>query len=146
MLSDFSPPRARPVEVGFLEDTVDTRSSDGRNDTLLSNLHFLDIDGTVYRAPKGADTDGGSTPRIVWLVPGFEPTGKHWKCWILHDSGYRNTLQIFKNGTWVKANLTQKECDQLLDRAIKSTGTNKASRLAVYGTLRVAGWKSYTKR
>ncbi len=133
------------MKTGFLQDTLDTRSADGRNDTLLMPLDFVDVDGTVYRVPLDSDTDGGSTPRFAWLVPGFEPTGRHWFEWILHDSAYRGTLLVMREEKWIRAELTRKQSDELLDRALKIDGMNKLARLSVYGSLRAAGWRHFRK-
>ena len=131
------------MRPGFQDKTLDTRSSNGRDDVLLTELRFLDTDGTLYRVPPEAGTDGGSTPRIVWLIPGFEPTGKHWFDWILHDGGYRGTLEVWRDGAWVPANLSRLQCDQLLDRALTIRGMGQFKRAIVYRVLRVEGWKFY---
>ena len=131
------------MRLGFLEDTLDTRSSNGRDDLLLSELRFVDSDGTLYKVPKGASTDGGSTPRLCWVIPGFEPTGKHWFDWILHDGGYRDTLQVFANEKWVSAGLSRLQCDHLLDRALQMHGMGVIKRSIVYRVLRAEGWKFF---
>jgi len=131
------------MKPGFLETTLDTRSSNGRDDVLLSELRFLDTDGTLYKTPAGADTDGGSTPRICWLIPNFEPTGKHWFDWILHDGGYRDTLEVFRGGGWYPAALSRLQCDQLLDRSLRLRGMGQIKRAFVYHTLRAEGWRYF---
>ena len=133
------------METGFSDTTLDTRSSNGRDDLLLSDLHFVDADGTIYRVPKGSSTDGGSTPRLCWVIPGFEPTGKHWFDWILHDGGYRDTLQTFVHSEWVSAGLSRLQCDQLLDRALQMHGMGVVQRAIVYRVLRAEGWKFFKK-
>ena len=133
------------MTYGFLETTLDTRSADGRNDVLLSELHFRDDDGTLYKVPVFAETDGGSTPRLVWAVPGFEPTGKHWFPWILHDSAYRGTLLVQRLALYFPADLTRYESDCLLDRALKRKGMGMIARSAVFTALRAAGWRHYRK-
>lgn len=131
------------MKPGFIETLLDTRSANGRDDVLLSPLHFVDEDGTLYEVPVGADTDGGSTPRFAWLVPGFEPTGQHWFDWILHDSGYRGTLRSFREGRWGAASLTRLQCDQLLDRALRIHGMGPVQRFLVFRSIRAEGWKYY---
>ena len=131
------------MKPGFLDKTLDTRSSNGRDDVLLTDLRFVDTDGKLYRVPSGADTDGGSTPRIAWLIPGFEPTGQHWLDWILHDGGYRDTLEVFQNGLWVPAALSRLQCDQLLDRALTLHRMGAVKRFLVFRTLRAEGWRYF---
>lgn len=133
------------MKPGFLESTLDTRSADGRNDVLLSELHFRDTDGSLYKVPVHAESDGGSTPRLCWLVPGFEPTGKHWFAWVLHDSGYRGTLLKLGKTEYHKANLSRYESDSMLDRALKIKGMGIVKRKAVFSALRAAGWRHYHK-
>lgn len=127
------------MQFGFQEEFLDTRSRDGRNDILLSPLTFVDDDGTGYRAPEFTETDGGSTPRLAWNIPGFEPFGKHWFPWVLHDSGYRGTLLVLRDGVWVKANLSRKECDLLLDRALRSKKMHYILRRAVACSVAIGG-------
>jgi hypothetical protein len=133
------------VMYGFLQTKLDTRSADGRNDVLLSELHFRDDDSKIYKVPIGAETDGGSTPRIAWLIPGFEPFGKHWLPWVLHDSAYRNTLIIVMVNGDRLAKLTRKEADDLLDRALMSKGLDKARRILVRTALRWFGWREWNQ-
>jgi len=131
------------MTFGFLEHYLDTRSCNGRDDILLSDLHFRDVDGKLYMVPAGADTDGGSTPRPAWLIPGFEPTGRHWFDWILHDSGYRGTLLVLENINYVPAQLTRLQSDELLDRSLKIRGASWARRSLVFRTLRATGWRHF---
>ena len=131
------------MKHGFLDKTLDTRSSNGRDDELLSELRFVDADGTLYKSPIGALTDGGSTPRIAWLIPGFEPFGRHWFDWVQHDSGYRGTLMVFREGEWVPARLSQLQCDQLLRRSLALRGMGEKTRWVVYRALRLDGHKHY---
>lgn len=132
------------MKPGFLEDFIDTRSANGRDDVLLIDVHFRDLDGTLYRIPAHADTDGGSTPRLAWLIPGFEPTGRHWKPWILHDSAYRQTLLVRRHViTYVPAKLSRLEADRLLDRALRLAGMDPIRRALVWTALRSAGWRHY---
>jgi hypothetical protein len=127
------------MKPGFKTAYLDTRSQDGRNDTLLSELHFRDYNGDLYKVPVGSPTDGGSTPRFSWLVPGFEPFGDHWFSWVLHDSGCRGTLQVMKTGTFTyyPAKLSRLESDKLLDRALTTMGMSPAKRKAVFAGVRI---------
>jgi hypothetical protein len=131
------------MKPGFKTAYLDTRSSDGRNDVLLSELHFRDFNNDLYKVPVGSPTDGGSTPRLSWLVPGFEPFGDHWFAWVLHDSGCRKTLQVMRAGEYlyVPANLTRLQSDQLLDRALTTMGMDKVKRKLVFSGVRIGSLK-----
>lgn len=133
------------MKPGFKDSFLDVRSTDGRNDTLLTELHFRDINNNFYRVPKGTETDGGSTPRLAWICPGFEPTGDHWFAWILHDSAYRGTLEIRHGLDYVPANLTRLQSDELLDRALTTMGMSPAKRKTVFLSLRGFGWRYFRK-
>jgi hypothetical protein len=130
---------------GFIEQHLDTRSSTGRDDVLLSELHYRDYDGRLYKVPVGAATDGGSTPRLLWLIPGFEPMGKHWLEYVLHDAGYRGTLQVWNVDRFVSANLPRLQCDQLLERAV-ARKSPKAVSLAVFAGVQAGGWRHYKRK
>jgi hypothetical protein len=121
------------MKPGFKTAYLDTRSSDGRNDVLLSELHFRDFNNDLYKVPVGSPTDGGSTPRLSWLVPG----------WVLHDSGCRKTLQVMRAGEYlyVPANLTRLQSDQLLDRALTTMGMDKVKRKLVFSGVRIGSLK-----
>lgn len=134
------------MQPGFKDKYLDTRSSDGRNDILLSELHFRDFDGSLYKVPIGSPTDGGTTPRLSWLIPGFEPFGDHWFGWVLHDSACRGTLEVMKGSTYVPAKLTRLESDLLLDRALITMGMDKTKRAIVFRGVRIGALTHKTKK
>jgi hypothetical protein len=126
------------MEVGFQNDTLVVQTRDGLDDILVEALVFLDYDGTLYRAPIGSTTDGLSTPKIVRIIPGYDATGDDWWSGVLHDSGYRDFLQV-STGVWIKANLTQKQCDHLIYSAMKSQGVGFLRRHIIFYALRLFG-------
>ena len=133
------------MTFGFLESTLDTRSADGRNDVLLSELHFRDDDGTLYKVPVFAETNGGDIPWFAQIIPGFQPIGDHWKSWVLHDSAYRGTLMVSRGGQYFSANLTRYESDSLLTRALKKQGMGTIRRNTVFASVQAGGWRHYRK-
>jgi hypothetical protein len=133
------------MKPGFKVQHLDTRSSDGRNDTLLSELIYRDLNGDLYKVPIGATTDGGSTPRLTWLIPGFEPFGHHWFAWVLHDSGCRGNLLIWDDDEYVNAGLSRLESDQLLDRALFTMGTDKVKRAMIFRGVRIGALSHKTR-
>ena len=128
---------------GFLNRTLDVRSSDGREDMLLEDLEYFSKDGWLYRVPKGSTTDGMSTPAIVSGIPGFEPYGRHWFSAVLHDAAYRGTLQIWKFGKYERANLDRAAADALIREALESQGVGVVRRSIIFGALRAFGWPNY---
>jgi len=149
------------MKPGFHNTTLDVRTSNGLQDQLLEDLRFTDTDGTEYLTPATLWTDGGSTPSFVRGIPGFNAVGVNWFEYVQHDASYQGKLLVFRNGEYVPANLTQKQSDDLLSRAMKlrlarlqeenptpwykkpldwlASGRNKI----IWGVLRVAGWKAY---
>ena len=128
---------------GFLNLTLDVRSSNGRDDILLDNLDYLSKDGVFYRVPKSSTTDGMSTPAIVSGIPGFEPYGRHWFSAVLHDAAYRGTLQIRKFGKYERADLDREASDRLIREALESQGVGPVRRGIIFNALRAFGWPNF---
>lgn len=135
------------MTTGFLETFLDTRSSNGRDDVLLSDLHFRSTNGLLYKVAQGSETDGMSTPRLFWAIPGFEPCGEHWFCYVLHDAGYRGTLLVWDRtiAAYVPANVSRLEADQLMADALTTKKAPPLVIASVYRTLRLLGWRNYRK-
>lgn len=131
---------------GFLQSTLLVRSSNGRDDTLEENLRYRSKDGHVYRAPVGSTTDGMSTPKIVQMIPGFEPFGNHWFSAAFHDSGYRGTLEIKVGDHWEPANLTRQQIDALMREALITQGVHPARAEIIYRNLRLFGGPNFKAR
>lgn len=125
---------------GFSNDALIVQTRDGLDDILLEPLGFTAKDGRCYRAPIGSTTDGLSTPKIVRIIPGYDATGDDWWSGVLHDSGYRNFLEVFiADGTWIKSNPTRKQCDDLILDAMTSQGVGWFRRHTIYYALRLFG-------
>jgi hypothetical protein len=136
------------MQPGFQNLTLDVCTGDGLNDTLLEPLDFLHPNGTLYRAPAGATTDGLSVPRCVQNI--IPATGGDWFSGVLHDAAYRNQLQVWLSepttmdgGRWVLANLTQLESDNLILTAMGMQGVGFVMRHTIYRALRLFGSKAF---
>ena len=130
---------------GFLTITVDVRTSDGLEDTLLTPIYFLCKDGRQFRAPIGGTTDGLSVPRVVQNI--IPATGGDWLSGVMHDSAYRDQLDLWNpdTGGWIKAGLCQKACDDLLLEAMESQGVGWGMRQTIYRALRLFGSKAFNE-
>lgn len=128
---------------GFHEREITVRSSNGRDDTLVDDLHFTSAGGTLYRVAAGSTTDGMSTPGALHGIPGFEPTGKHWFSAVLHDAAYRGTLERFHLTNYVRANLTRAAADNLFREALATQGVGPIRRSIIWSALRTFGWPNY---
>lgn len=129
------------MAAGFQNKTLDTRTSNGLNDTLLEPLVFIRKNGDLIQAPVGGTTDGLSVPRCIQNI--IPATGGDWFSGVLHDSAYRNQLQIFKNDTWVLADYTQKEADDLMLEALIAQEVGMIMRQTIYRALRMFGSFAY---
>jgi len=124
---------------GFQNTTLEVLTSNGLDDILEQPLVFYRLDGSVLRAPIGGTTDGLSVPRCLQnLIPA---TGGDWFSGVLHDSAYRNQLQILCKVThhWTRANYTRAEADGLILEAMKSQGVSFLMRWTIYLALRAFG-------
>ena len=127
----------------FRESHLDIRTyRDGSDDLLREPLHYRALDGTEYRCPEGSRTDGMSLPKIVRMVPGFNHLRQDWFPAILHDGGYRGTLEKWDNrkAKWIPAKLTRKESDRLMREAMRCLWIKQ---VAVYYPLRAFGWANF---
>jgi hypothetical protein len=126
------------MNYGFQNSSLDVRTRDGLDDILIEELTFVRRDGTILRAPIGSTTDGLSTPKIVRVIPGYDATGDDWWSGVLHDSAYRDFLQV-NEGVWKPAHFTQKECDDLILEAMTAQGVGFLRRHTIYFALRLFG-------
>jgi hypothetical protein len=132
------------IMCGFQNKSLDVRTQNGLDDTLIEPLEYLSRDGTRYCAPKGSTTDGVSTPKIVRMLPGYDATGDDWWSGVLHDSAYRNFLQKkLEDGTWAKADLSQAEADRLILEAMAAQRVGWFRRHVIYIGLRFFGWRAF---
>jgi len=123
---------------------------DGRNFILAEDAFYTAANGSVYKMPVGATTDGASTPPILWENFGMEwlpPFGSYWRAAVLHDCAYRNTLQVeclaMGAEAWMKAALTKEQCDNLLREAMESLGTHNLTIDEIYEGVVNGGQSSF---
>ncbi len=131
------------MTFGFLEKTIAIESGNGRDDTLLSPLHFRCRCGILYRVPEGATTDGMSAPAIVAALPGYESTGRHWFSAILHDAAYRGTLQRMRITSCEPARLSRDAADSLFAEALATQGVGPIRRALIRTAVRLFGRAHY---
>ncbi len=123
---------------GFQSIIFEVATEDGRNFKLMKPVTYIALDGTVFVIPKGASTDGASTPAELWpLIP---PFGNYWPAAFLHDAAYQNTLEL-TNGN--KANLPKDRCDDLLKEAMISLGVPVYLVQEIYDGVKFGGWSAF---
>ena len=128
----------------FINETIAARTSDGHNFILLEPLTYLTDDNRLLRAPVGATTDGISTPDFIWNI--IPPFGKTWFSGVLHDAGYRDTLEIctdVETNTWVKAHYTQEQCDDLMKESLLAHGVGEFEAEVIYHALATFGSSAF---
>src|ERR1700753_2679624 len=98
---------------------------DGRNFTLLEDV--VCADGTIL--PKGASSDGASSPRYAW--PLIAPFGSYWREAFMHDILYRVIC------------LPKAECDSKFYQAmLVNPNISKADAFALYNAVHYFGTSS----
>lgn len=122
------------------------RTTDFRNVWLDAPKEFVVRfpDGTVkkFRVPLDADSDLTSEPQLLWSL-GMAPFGPEAPASVVHDSGYRGTLEVERGGQWVKANLCKDDCDDIYNALMFSLGVEDSRRLAIYEGVHLGGLKSF---
>jgi hypothetical protein len=105
---------------GFQSRVAFVATEDGRNFTFVQPLTYVAKDGRVFVIPKGATTDGASTPKEIW--PFLPPFGDYWLSSALHDCAYQNTLLVVnpQEASETLANLERDDCDNLYQEALES--------------------------
>lgn len=118
---------------------------DGRNWKLIQPIDYIAADGRVLRIPRGASTDGASTPAIVWSK--YPPCGAYWLAAVLHDSAYQGTLELVSDGTSgqsvAKVMLAKSDCDLLLKEAMESTGVDSVTIMVIYEAVKMFGQPAF---
>ena len=132
---------------GFQNKIAQVVTMDGRNVKFVDSIDYVAVDGTRYRIPRGADSDGISSPAASWPVR--PPFGQDWLAGVLHDCAYRNTLLIVtelgETESTRKSNLTKEQCDNLLREAAISLGDSAAIADALYYGVREFGWRAFNE-
>ena len=104
-------------------------SPDGRNVTLFAPLAYMTKGGELLTAPVGTQSDGASTPRIIWdAIP---PFGRYWPACVIHDWLYRDTK---RDKTF---------CDNVLYEAMLALGVDVETAKIIYEGVHLFGWKAF---
>jgi hypothetical protein len=117
---------------GYYSGQVEARwENDGRNMTLLSELHYTDPEGVIWIAPTGSVVDGASIPRVLWSLMGGPFEGKYRNASVLHDVAYDQ-----KTRPW-------KQCDRMFYNAMRCSGVAATEAKTMYYALYRHGrhWK-----
>lgn len=117
------------------------RTADGRHCVLQEPLEYVTSDGVNYRVPVGADCDGASTPAQVWNI--LPPFGPWWLASVLHDAGYRGTLERMEGIAWVPAQLARTDVDLLFLEAMSSLCVDEFHKRIIYDAVVAFGGRAF---
>jgi hypothetical protein len=131
------------MNYGFKSPLFKVATADGRNFTLLDAVDYQSKDGTLYRIPGGADSDGASVPRPFWNV--IPPFGRHWPAAYLHDAAYRDTLMVWAGGGLKKASVSEDRANDLLLEAMESLGVPWVEMTAIHEAVVLAGKAAFNE-
>ena len=97
----------------------------------------IKCEGQVYTldtlvAPKGAHTDGASTPQLLWRVAP-PMTGDHAEPSVMHDYLYRTEM------------FPRYVCDVAYRLMLLNNGAGKAKSNSMYAGVRAGGWVTWSK-
>ena len=115
---------------------------DGTNMTLVAPLEVKTRAGRLLRARAGSTTDGLSAPKYVKLdlqsSASFEPA-------VIHDAGYRDTLEESLDGgnTWAHVTLDKATCDELLRELCEDNGVPADEAKLIYVAVAEFGQTSF---
>ena len=118
-------------------------SINGRDFWLLEPLYYTTQDGRLLRVREGSSSDGGSVPRITENL--IERFGKLLFAYVLHDGGYRDRLDIYRDGVWQPVTYNQRQCDGLLLESAESLRVNAVERDLIYTALRALGARDFNE-
>lgn len=127
--------------IGFESHSIFVLTTDGRNFKVTKPLSYFAKNGKEYVIPYGADTDGASTPSILWQF--LPPFGKYWLAAVLHDCCYKGSLLIKDGDNLIKANLSKEDSDNLLKEAMISLGVDSKTVETIYEGVHIGGWKAF---
>ncbi len=126
--------------IGFQSRFVEAIcDQDGRDWKLTKPIVYSARNGQTYVVPRGASTDGASTPAIIASI--LPPTGDYWLAAVLHDAAYRNDLRLVDGIT--RADLSKDDCDDLLLEAMELTGVDPIVAETIFQGVQLGGSSAY---
>ncbi|MBI2502939.1 MAG: DUF1353 domain-containing protein [Candidatus Latescibacteria bacterium] len=101
---------------------------------LLEDLSFTDLDGRVWRAPKGSVINGASIPRPLWASTGSPYTDDYRNASVVHDVAYDDP------------NIPRKDADKMFFYACIAGGCSILQAAKLYAGVRLGDWLSKVKK
>lgn len=118
------------MSQGFSTEKLKVETADGRVFSLLESFTYTRKDGVVITVPAGSESNGASTPRLLWRI--LPPFGTYWKAAYLHD-------RLYESGDYDKD-----FCDETFLEAMESCGTAGAVATPIYQGVHVFGWPAWS--
>src|ERR1019366_1239639 len=117
---------------------------------LLKPVFYLDLSGELFETPSFQPTDYASAPPPLWGAPLFLIPYGWWSLTAAgHDSGFQNLLlQLLPDGTKLVANLTETQCNNLLNEMMDAIKPNPTpfeiiQRKTIVEGVTLLGWHAY---
>lgn len=128
------------MTAGRFVTELDARHVGKRRKKLLADLVYEAADGARYVIEAGFESDGASTPRLLWSL--YPPFGEVYEpaTW-LHDKLYRDAEQF--------PGMTRELADALMEEASMACGFRASGRNAMHFGVRAGGrrtWKKHRAR
>ena len=114
---------------GFSTERIKVETSDGRVFSLLEAFSYTRKDGQVVEVPVGSESNGASTPRLLWRV--FPPFGRYWKAAFLHD-------HLYERGEYEKT-----FCDETFMESMEWLGVPETVARTLYEGVHLLGWPAW---
>lgn len=104
---------------------------------LLEALSYTALDGVVYTAPTGFETDFASVPRFLWSI--YPPDGPGYrKSAVIHDYLYAHA-ELFVPGD-DHGHISRGSADDVFYEAMTTEGFRPSGRRVVWLGVRTGGW------
>lgn len=120
----------RPAQ-GFSTRELKVATSDGQVFRLLEAFTYTRRDGRVITVPVGCESNGASTPRLLWRA--IPPFGKYWKAAFLHD-------HLYECGEWDKD-----FCDATFLEAMEWLDVPRIEAHTIYEGVHLLGWPAWAE-
>ncbi len=85
LLTTVGAPMVEAQSFGSFQSTPKTEWLEKRDMRLLEDFTYIDVDGELWVAPKGAIVNGASIPQAFWTIMGGPFTGNYRDASIIHD-------------------------------------------------------------
>lgn len=128
-------------------ETIRVEWMDGRRWRLVEEFiyHLHATDGEEYVVCRiGQITDFGSVPRLLWNIPGLNPTGKYAPAWLVHDKLFAVPLVLSDTSPpSMGRRIGFREANAILGEVLHVFGASWFLRALVRAAVSTGGWLAW---